>query len=286
MAIEVYEKFNSREESWNPDEATDNQKTLGYIIQGSDDDAAVKSALEAAAPAAWGALTTRQFHVEPIGPLLWEGTVRYGRKERQASQPQQTGEATFSFDTTGGTQHITQSLSTSGKYGRRVNGDPIMPPDFKGAIGVTHDNVEGVDITIPIFAFSITRYIASNQMTAQYVGYLYALTGRVNQAEFAVNVQGVMLTFQAGECLFLGASGSQRGTDDWEITFKFAASPNVANLVIGDITVASKKGWEYLWLRYADTADTDAKCVVKRPVAAYVEKVYKDGDFSLLGFGS
>ena len=29
----------------------------------------------------------------------------------------------------------------------------------------------------------------------------------------------------AGECLFLGASGSKRGEDDWEIAFRFAASP-------------------------------------------------------------
>lgn len=33
--------------------------------------------------------------------------------------------------------------------------------------------------------------------------------------------------FAAGEVLFLGASGSKRGEEEWEITYRFAASPNV-----------------------------------------------------------
>ena len=50
--------------------------------------------------------------------------------------------------------------------------------------------------------------------------------------------------------------------------------------------MASKKGWEYLWVRYADEEDAAAKMLVKRPIAAYVEKVYEEGDFSQLGIGS
>ena len=64
------------------------------------------------------------------------------------------------------------------------------------------------------------------------------------------------------------------------------ASPNRTNIVIGEITVASKKGWEYLWVRYADAEDAAAKAIVKVPVAAYVEKVYEEGDFAALGIGT
>jgi len=35
-------------------------------------------------------------------------------------------------------------------------------PDFKGAIGVTHDNVEGVDIAVPVYSFSETHYLADS----------------------------------------------------------------------------------------------------------------------------
>ncbi len=89
--------------------------------------------------------------------------------------------------------------------------------------------------------------------------------------------------FAAGEVLFLGASGTKRGGGDWEITFRFAASRNRTNLTIGDITGISKKGWEYLWVRYADAEDANAKALIKKPVAVYVEKVYEEGDFGALG---
>ena len=48
----------------------------------------------------------------------------------------------------------------------------------------------------------------------------------------------------------------------------------------------NKKGWEYMWVRYADAEDAAAKAIVKKPVAVYVEKVYEEGDFSTLGIGT
>jgi hypothetical protein len=62
---------------------------------------------------------------------------------------------------------------------------------------------------------------------------VFALTGRVNNSAFK--------GFAAGECLFLGAAGTKRASGDWEITFRFAASPNVTGLTIGDITGIDKK---------------------------------------------
>ena len=174
----------------------------------------------------------------------------------------------------GGTQHITQSLQTVGSYAPPGK----QAPDFKGAIGVTHDSVEGVDITIPVYNFSETHYIATAAVTGAYKAALFNLTGKVNDGAFR--------GFAIGEVLFLGASGSKRGEDDWEITFRFAASPNVTGLTIGDITGIDKKGWEYMWVRYADAEDAAAKAIVKKPVAVYVEKVYETGDFAGLGIGT
>jgi hypothetical protein len=50
--------------------------------------------------------------------------------------------------------------------------------------------------------------------------------------------------------------------------------------------VASKKGWEYLWVRYADEEDAGSSTLVKKPVAAYVERVYEEGNFAALGIGT
>jgi hypothetical protein len=89
--------------------------------------------------------------------------------------------------------------------------------------------------------------------------------------------------FAAGECLFLGAAGTKRGGGDWEIGYRFASSPNVTGLTVGDITGINKKGWEYLWVRYADAEDAAAKALVKKPIAAYIEQVYPYGDLNALG---
>jgi len=269
MPVSVLEKFESRQSSLGDSASVE----LAYIVSGTDDDIAAKGALLSATPIWYDGLVRQNLSIEPLGPGMWDGKVRYGRMEKQP----ETGESTYQFDTGGGTQHITQSIETIGAYSADDD-----PPDFGGAIGVTHDNVEGVDITIPVYQFSETHYLPAAVVTNAYKGLLFYLTGKVNSAPF----RGCA----AGECLFLGASGSRRqqgqnpNDGDWEITFKFAASPNAVNLQIGDITVASKKGWEYLWVRYEDAED--ANVLVKKPTAAYVEKVYEDGNFSSLGLGS
>jgi hypothetical protein len=204
---------------------------------------------------------------ETAGDGQWVVTVRYGIRP-----PSEVGESSFAFDTSGGTQHITQSLGTVASYAASGT-----PPDFGGAVGVTHDSVEGVDITIPVYSFSETHYLDDAFVTPAYYGTLFNLTGKVNDAAF----KGLA----AGECLFLGASGSKRGAADWEITYRFAGSPNRTGLVVGPITGIAKKGWEYMWVRYADSEDTAANAIVKKPVAVYIEKVYDEGDFSALGIG-
>jgi hypothetical protein len=265
VPVTVEEKFESRSSTTGPNASVD----LIYTARGSNDDLEVKTEIEAASPDIYDNLPRQSISIEPVGDLLWEATVRYSLSSN--TQPPPTGGSTFSFDTGGGTRHITQSLATVASYA------PLgqTPPDFKGAIGVTNDSVEGVDIAVPVYNFAETHYLPDSQVTDQYKGVLFGLTGKVNDAPFR--------GFAAGECLFLGASGSKRSDSDWEISFRFAASPNATNLTVGDITGIAKKGWEYLWVRYADAVDDTAKALVKKPVAAYVEQVYEFGNFAALG---
>jgi hypothetical protein len=156
-----------------------------------------------------------------------------------------------------------------GKYG------PKASDLLGGAIGFDGEHVQGVDITIPVFNFTETHFLPNSVVNSSYKANIFNMTGKVNSGGFR--------GFAAGEVLFLGASGSRRGEEDWEITFRFAASPNAVGLEIGDISGIDKKGWEYLWVRYQDAEDQNV--LVKQPVAVYVEQVYEDGDFSLLGIG-
>lgn len=146
-------------------------------------------------------------------------------------------------------------------------------PDYHDAIGVTLDAVEGTDVTLPTYAFSETYTFPLAAVNDTYRATLFQLTGTVNDAAF----RGL----ERGECLFLGASGSRRGNDDVEITFKFAGSANRRNFKIGSITVEEKLGWDYLWVRYLDKVVDQS--LVKQPKAAFVERVYRFANFDLLG---
>lgn len=266
MAVEVYEKHESRRivvHALNP------SAELIYVARGSSNDAEVIAAVAAAAPVLFQVdvlfLPRETITPNPVenGFDLWEVTVRY-------APVQLIGEPVYAFDTRGGTQHIQASRAT-----KRF---PADAPDFQGLIGVSNgQDVEGVDVTIPQFQFSETHILRDESVTEAYKGIVYALTGKVNSSTF----RGL----RAGECLFLGASGSKRGIGDWEISYYFAGSENANNLTVGPITGVNKQGWEYLWVLYEHVEDVSAKRLVRRPIGVYVERVYRDADFSALGLG-
>ena len=132
MPVTIGEKFDSREATVGVESPS---VDLLYVVQGTDDDLTVKATVEAVIPAIYHGLPFQDYHIAPQGTGVWDVSVRYGKKE-----PKEPGESSFSFDTGGGTTHITQSLQTINKYA------PVgkVAPDFKGAIGVTHDSVEGI----------------------------------------------------------------------------------------------------------------------------------------------
>jgi len=259
MPAQLIELFKSGEGV----ESVDNPSAvLLYVVTGTNDDLEVRATIEGNVPDTYAELPIQDYDFRPLGNGIWEVSVHYGLKK-------QTNQSSFSFDTGGGTAHITNSIVTVGRY-------PGNAPDCQGAIGISGDSVEGVDITVPVYNFSETHYLPAAYIDGAYKATLFALTGKVNVATFK--------GFAAGEVLFLGASGSQRGHDDWEISYKFAASPNMIGLSVGSLTGIAKGGWHHLWVLYSSVVDQYT--LIKRPVAAYVEQVYWPGDFSLLGIGT
>jgi hypothetical protein len=247
--------------------------TVEYVIQETTagapemDDGQVITALADSAPTTWGtALIPRvSYDVEQIADRIWIGTVNYGYNKKEV------GDIEYSFDTGGGSQKITQTISPLNvwRYGNSA-------PDFKGAINVDDNSVNGVDIVVPVYSFNETRIVDNDDVGSAFKSALFNLTGKVNHLSWH--------GFNAGEVLFMGASGSRHGRrGDWEINYKFAASPNKTNITIGTITGIDKKGWEYLWVRYEKS--TDQNCLVQIPKAVYVHQVYEYGDFAALGLG-
>jgi hypothetical protein len=271
MSFTVTERFAGRK----PADGDNPSNEVPYLVMGDDVEEDARAALRAQALSDYptlGTLTLKQAKIdERLGPGWFIGTAVYGSPE----QNKDTEESSFSFDTTGGTFKILQSKETINSYAETGSA-----PDMQGAINASSDGVEGVDITIPQYAFSETHYIADADVTLTYRGVLFALTGTVCDDSFKGCAEG--------EGLFLGARGQKRGRGDWEITFNFAASPNVTGLTIGPITSIAKKGWEYLWVWYIKkTQGTGANQILTQvPKFVYVERVYDPGDFSMLAIGT
>lgn len=249
---------------------------LVYLVRGTTEPSAARNALDAQAAPIYLGMKRESVEVTEIDGInrgAWLGSARYAK----STGAQDVGESTFSFDTGGGTTHIVSSLETVQAYGTGA-----MPADNAGLIGATADGVEGADIITPVYQWSETHLLDPGMVTLAYRGVLRALTGSVNADAFKGTAEA--------ETLFLGATGQQRGTNPWSITFKFASAPNRTDIKIGDgseFTGIAKKGWEYLWVRYQPTELTgDLKIMTQKPVAVYVEKVYRLGDFAALGIGT
>ena len=87
MAITVTEKFGSRETNEGESPSID----LLFLIEGTDDDILAKENMIAAAPIIYDGLIRQTAHIDQIGPLLWDGSIRYGPRKRP-----DTGESSFS----------------------------------------------------------------------------------------------------------------------------------------------------------------------------------------------
>lgn len=236
-------------------------RELVYDIFGTEDETEVEALIWATAPATYLGLQIDSVNGEPQGGGLWKGYARYTR----------VNNAEFTFQTGGGQRHITQSLSTVNSYAPAG----MTPPDFQGAINVSEDKVEGVDLPDSRYEFSETHYFDDATITDSYKFMLAQYSGRtMNDATF----RGLA----AGECMLLGVTGSKRGDERWALTFNFAGSPNVTGLTIGDITGIDKLGWDYLWVRYATFEDGTAFSLVQRPVAVYVERVLIPASYASL----
>ena len=239
-------------------------------------------------------LRAEQYSVTYQGDDAWLVTVNY--EKLGADDATQTGplKRARSFDTTGGTQTVTQSRG--GEDGERVYGPAgelqgQNIPTMYGAVNVDDRGVNGVDIVVPQLTWTETYDVPSSYVTNAYIRAVHLLTGTVNLAAFR--------GFLKNEVLFLGMTGQQewdvqRGDGPFSLSYRFSATPNRGNEAfgaslppeaIGDIAAYNKYGHDFLWVKYASQDDQNNNIVIRKPLFVYVNKVYPDGDFSKIGIG-
>ena len=241
-------------------------------------------------------LRAESYSLEHDADDLWKVTVNY--EKIGADDPTQSGplKRVRSFDTTGGTQTITQCRfdPVAAQIGERIYDstgalDGANRPTMKGAVNVDDRGVNGVDIIVPQLTWTESYDVPSSYVTSAYVRAVHLLTGSVNAAPFR--------GFARGEVLFAGMTGSQewdaqRGDGPWSLSYKFIGSPNrgpdlggLPAEPIGNITTYNKFGHDYIWIRYASVDDQNNNLMLRQPLQVYVNKVYPDGDFSKIGIG-
>ncbi|MDD5502909.1 MAG: hypothetical protein PHH26_05540 [Candidatus Thermoplasmatota archaeon] len=241
---------------------------LHYVVRGAIDEVEAGSELYNESDASYGGLPRRDVEIETehvengnSQSNIFKGTVRYYWNVADES-------TVVSFDTTGGTQKITQSLSTVAAY-------PAGSPNFQGAINYDGENVNGVDIGIGAYEWAEQKHKTNFEVDDDYRKLLSDMSYTVNSNTFR--------KYPAGEVLFKGAHGTQviiNGQKKWQITYTFARSPNMSNFYVGSIHVSQKYGWDYLWTLYGESIN--ANRVIKVPVAVYVERIYRFEPFSQL----
>lgn len=212
------------------------------------------------------------YDLEYLGDKAWKVSAKYVKSGADDDERPDPMRRTRSFDTGGGTQHITQA------YAERSYG--TSPPNQSKAIGVDGESVNGVDIVVPALQWTETYDVPSSYVTNGYIKTVAGLTGCVNNAGFR--------GFDEGEVLFLGCTGNQewdseKGDGPWNLSYKFQASENANNLSVGSISGIVKKGHEYLWVRYEPKVDSQV--LLKTPKHVYVNEVYRTASFGGLGIG-
>lgn len=244
----------------------------------NDTELTAKAALYAQAPSTRGSLVIANAdvnEVEGTGGRKWEGRVSYG----PANWTLNAGDTRLQFSTGGGTQHITWAKEHIATYddGGSVSTayDGIIGPDGEGG-------AEGVDIDLAVWEESRTYVFTDAEITTTFLGTLFLLTATVNNATF--------FYFNEGEAKLRGVDGGQRADGNWELTFHIAGSPNATSLVVPNgaspITVTAKKGWEYLSAMYRKKEDATNFAIGPSIVYVFVDRVYDETDFSLLGIGT
>jgi hypothetical protein len=282
MPIEVIEKATSRGLNLATGGGADDSE-FEYWVTGSEDQSAVASAVIAAIPFVVRlSLIPKTLKLEKLESYgHWSASIKYAspdKVDKPKQIPRAIGQATWSFDATGGTQKVFEALAQTASGANA--------PAAGKQINIDAGKVQGVDIVVPQLTLTINQKFAGSTLTLPWVRAFAQLIGTTNDDTF--------LGFEAGELLLLGGNGTQPvaynddGTTTFgerDVSFQFAYSPNRDDLAFsGDrisVTGVTKKGHDYIWYAYETAENTDS--LAADLIGVYVATVYEESDYTTLG---
>ncbi len=196
----------------------------------------------------------------------------------QKRTPPQVGESQFNFEIAGTQTKVIVALNNT-VYKRSGDGLSLPVIHTIGDQGMG-EPPSGCDIFEPISSFSITKWIPLQDLTESYATQIENCVGKWNASTFRGR--------PAGEVLFMGVSGSQRGAADAEVTFKFMVRKNRSTpFSVAGIEISQKRGWDYLWPRYRiDYTEDGSSSITNEVTHMVVSQVMESAEFDVLGVSS
>lgn len=254
-------------QSWDAVDCDFNEKsplkstyTIYYIVSGSEDENAIIEAVKTdeAVPEEYNGVPRQTITIsDRLTVDDWKVEVNYSRGDNNSSFGDDDDEPTFEFDISTTIKKIVFPVAHKGTY-------PSTASIPKAGI----NDGEGVDIIMPCHRFSETHIMSNTQCSSYtYRRTVAMLTGTINNNAFR--------NYPKGHVLFLGASGSRVGDEDWQITFKFAAAFPEENITIGDISGIRKDPWDVIWCQYTENESEDKSEIIRKVKAVHVDQVYK-----------
>ena len=262
-----------------------------YKILGATSDAEAAALLRASVPLYAQTLDGRQLVLDSmtlkhIECEHYEASADFVDPESQnngGGEGQSPDAPEVSFDTTGESIHITQSLRTVRSY------PPGNEAKHKGAIGVEKDEkgrikVNGTTVYIPKLTMQLTAHIPPPADP-------FELARRLARGTAKVNAQA-WRGFEPGELLMMGARLRGKTTEKWtyDVTIECSENIHVADgFMIGQHGPIEKGGHEHLWCEYQATVgyvpgQGDVKTI--DCVGVYIEQIYFAADFGQFGLGN
>lgn len=213
---------------------------------------------------------------ERATPDAWKIDVTYSRTALNGLDEDDSEGApkeVTTYSTSAATVRATHSRKTVRRYAYDGN---VTPTDYKGAMCVVGDEVQGTDINMATTSITITHYFKKKNWSTRRRNIILNAANRMNSREFR--------GFDPGELLYLGPSQItpvEVGGDEYiQVDFSFAYSPNDDDVELPAWTGNSikKEGWNLMWVRDGKTVEGHL-----RPKFVYIEQVYNTLDFTTLG---
>jgi hypothetical protein len=259
--------------------------------------------------------------VDPIGGGYWVATAHYGNSSLIVRRGGEKAVrfSSWEWETSEKSEKITQALlpprgaDENGAqdpnklvegYFRPLNindlGGPYPPgnhgiPDFKGAIGVDGDNVNGVQKPFSVFNWNETWIYPADWIDGKRPARVdknsdgdrievpqYPLTNMIDDNCFVTNEK--VFRGKPPGCILLTGVRSGRmnlGASSVSVTFSFSYSPLRENFQVGSIRILKKDGWDYMDIYYDTQSENNE--LVRRAKYVYICRIFHRMNFLDLG---